>query len=204
MTKARTKGRKRRERKITLPGGQSVAQRIGQGRRTDLDREPADAVALATRARLTGCAIEDARDPLCGTDMGRCIRAMIPDRREQRDLLDTWQAISASKRNWQQRVTGTNPNPQAAAIAMLPEAMQTNDSHSVDLRTAEERDEAAKRSWMHWLAALMALPAEQRHALRGHIDGYALPIWDVDRLQPTRTGALAVKALSALHGARAG
>lgn len=204
-TQKRAQRRKARAEYITLPGGETAPQRPAQGRRSDRPSEPADALALAVRARLTGCSLEEARDVLAANDMGRCIRAMIPENKRKpgectrRDLLSTWQGICAAKHNWQQRITATNPNPQSASLPMLPESMQTDTGHSVDLRTTEERDEAARRVWYHWLDRLMDLPAEQRHALRGHLDGYAAPIWDADELRPTRTGALAVKALRALH-----
>ena len=203
-TKAKTKAQKRRNKRITLPGGDAVPQRpTGRDRsHTHQPEPPADLAALQARARLTGCSVEEARDILTADDIGRCIRFMRPNDRDRRNLLNTWQAISASKRNWDQRIIGAQPNPQAAAILMLPEAMQTDQSLTIDLRTAEERDEAARRSWMAWLDSLMRLPADQRHALRGHIDGYAAPLWDADALRPTRAGALAVAALSALHVAR--
>ena len=203
MTKARTKRQKRRDKRITLPCGESAPQRpTGRDRRhTNQPVGPADAVALHARARLTGCSVEEARDVLAASDMGRCIRSMIPSDRERRDLLGTWQAISAAKHNWNQRIISANPHPQSSALPMLPEAMQTDTGHSIDLRTADERDEAARRIWYRWLELLMDLPGEQRHALRGHLDGYAAPIWDADELRPTRTGALAVKALRVLHDA---
>ena len=201
MTKAKTKAQRRRTKRITLPGGESVPQRAtGRDRsHTNQPQEAADMVVLTARARRTGCTVEEARDIIAASDMGRCIRAMIPNRQERHDLLDTWQGICAAKRNHDLRIIGRDPNPQAASIAMMPEAMQTNDSHSVDLRTAEERDDAARRIWHHWLEQLMMLPADQRHALRGHLDGYAAELWDVAHLRPTRAGALAVKALGKLH-----
>lgn len=204
MTKARTKGRKRRERKITLPGGQSVAHRpTGRDRsHTNQPKEDAALVALAARARLTGCTIEEARDILASDDMGRCIRAMRPDSADRRDLLNTWQAISAAWHNYATRCLSITPGAQAAALPMLPEPMQTDPSLRVDIRSGPEKDEAARRAWFGWLEAFMDLPADQRHAVRGHLQGYAGAIWDADRLRPTMTGALAVKALAALHVGR--
>ena len=210
MTKAKTKRQRAAQRRtaraatITLAGGEAAPQRpTGRDRRhTNQRADPADAVALAVRARLTGCSVEEARDVLAASDIGRCIRAMIPADRDRRDLFSAWQAISAAKRQHDLRIIGADPNPQSAAIAMMPpEAMQTDTGHSVDLRTAEERDEAARRVWYRWLELLMGLPGEQRHALRGHLDGYAAPLWDADELRPTRTGALAVKAIKSLHDA---
>lgn len=77
--------------------------------------------------------------------------------------------------------------------------METDQGHSVDLRSTEERDEAARRGWHYWLALLMELSPGERHALRGHLDGYGLDLWSEERAAPTRTGAMAVKALDKLH-----
>ncbi len=204
MTKARTKAARRRsKRRITLAGGEAVPQPAAQGRRSDLEpREPADAVALAARARLTGCSVEEARDVLASDDMGRCIRWAVRDDRTRRELLDVWQGLSASWHNYATRCLSLTTTPQAASLPMLPNPMQTDPSLRVDLRTAEERDEAARNSWFAWLDDLMALPSENRHALRGHLQGYGAPVWDADRARPTAGGRLAVKALSSLHEMR--
>ena len=207
-TKARTRGAKRqrqRQRRISLPGGQSVPQRSMPGHRSDLDpQEPADALALSVRARLTGCTAEEARDVLAAEDLGRCIRAMRSKPEDRRALLTVWQGLCAAWANYCTRYLGVTPTPQAAALPMLPEPMQTDQSLRVDLRTGDERDEAASRVWLDWLESLMALPAGERNALRGHLQGYAAPVWDDCAPGPTRTGLLAVKALDALHLAQGG
>jgi hypothetical protein len=206
-TKARTAAQKRRDkaaRRITLAGGESVAQRpTGRDRtHTNQPAEPADRVALDARARRAGCTRDEARDPLLTDDLGLCIRFLICRERDRRDLAQTWRDLCAAKLNWNQRILCANPHPQAAAIAMLPEPMETDQSASVDLRHPDERDAAAKRIWEQWLADLMTLPAFDRHALRGAIDGYAPRLWDDRHLHPTRTGCAAVEALVALHKLR--
>ena len=155
--------------------------------------------ALRVRARLTGCTVEEAQDILAADDMGRCIRAMRRGNTARRNLLGTWQAISAAWHNYTTRCLSITPGAQSAALPMLPDPMQTDQSLRVDLRSGEEKDAAARRVWCDWLAAILALPPDQRHAVRGHLQGYAAPIWDADSLQPTRTGALAIKGLAALH-----
>ena len=159
---------------------------------------------LEARARHTGRSIEEVRDPLYGYEVGMCIAAMIPVQSERIKLESTYTHIAASKRNWQQRYAGTSSDPQSAAIAMIPDQMQTDDNATVDIRDPEEKDADAKRSWYSWLDDLLKLPPDQRHALRGHIDKYALPLWNEDELRPTHTGALAVKALQSLHSMRGG
>ena len=210
MTRARTAAQKRRDKRsarqatITLAGGEKAPQRpTGRDRRhiNQKERNPMQTV-LEARARHTGRSVEEVRDPLYGYEIGMCIAAMIPVQNERIKLESTYTHIAASKRNWQQRYAGTSSDPQSAAIAMIPEQMQTDDSATIDIRDPEEKDADAKRSWYSWLDDLMKLPADQRHALRGHIDKYALPLWNEDELRPTHTGAMAVKALQSLHAMR--
>jgi hypothetical protein len=205
VTKARTAAQRRREsrarkRQITLAGADPVQRKVTHGPRPA--EPPADAVALAYRARFTGCTVEDARDVLAGEDMGRCILAMRPNPQDRRDLLTAWQGINSAWHNYRARCLSLPPGPQAAALPMLPEPMQTDQSLRVDLRTGDERDEAARNAWFGWLEQLMALPPDQRHALRGHLQDYGAPVWDADTHRPTRAGALAVAALAALHRLR--
>lgn len=207
MTKAKTAGQKRRikrTRRITLPGGDSVPQRpTGTDRwHTQQAEPPADVVALKARASRTGCTVEDARDVLAADDMGRCIRAMRPGIEDRRALLTVWQGISASWANYAARVLGKAASPQAAALPMLPEPMETDPSLRVDLRTPDERDEAAIRSWQGWREAFNALPVAESLSITGAVYGTSAVLWDADALQPTRHGAMAVKALAALHIAR--
>lgn len=204
MTKAATRGKRLRRRKgITLPGGKSAPRNITQGRRTDL-HEPADLVALAVRARLTGCTVEEARDTLAGEDIGRCIRAMRPNPQDRRDLEATWKGISAAYENFVNRVLGLPVSAQAASMPMLPEPMQTDQSLRIDPRTGEEKDEAARRVWDEWGTAFNALPMEQALLISDAACHKAPLLWDSDKLLPTRCGALAVKGLASLHDARRG
>lgn len=207
MTKAKSKAARRKlKRAITLAGGMSAPQRpTGRDRRhTNQPQEAADLVALKARAARTGCSVEDARDVLAGEDMGRCIRAMRPGAEDRRALLGVWQGLCASWANYCARCLSITPTPQAAALPMLSEPMQTDQSLRVDLRTGDERDEAARRVWFEWLEQLMTLPADQRNALRGHLQGYGAEVWDANTLRATRAGALAVKALAALNEQRSG
>lgn len=202
MTKARTKAARRR--RITMPGGASVPQPATQGRRTDLRREPpADAVALAARARLTGCTVEEARDVMASEDVGRCIRALCPTPEERRDLLGIWQGISAAWANYAARCLSITPTPQSAALPMLPEPMQTDQSLRIDPRTADEKDAAARRVWDEWRTAFNRLPIAQAIAIASASRGDGPTLWHPGARAATRHGVTVVHALAALHTARA-
>jgi len=159
-------------------------------------------VALAYRAKLTGCSVEEARDILAAEDMGRCIRYMRPGADDRRALINVWQGISAAWANYCARCLSIAPTAQGAALPMLPDSMQTDQSARVDLRTTEERDLAARRAWDGWSAAFNALPYAEALAVAQASRGDGPVLWDADRLEPTRHGVLAVKALAALHHAR--
>lgn len=205
MTKARTKGQRRRQRAITLPGGETAPQRpTGRDRRhINQPQEPADMIALAARARLTGCTVEAARDVLAGEDMGRCIIALARSPERRRDLFGVWQALNAAWHNYATRCCSITPTPQAAALPMLPDPMETDPSLRVDLRTSDERAEAARRVWFEWVELLQhRLTFAQRHALRGSLHGYGAEVWNSDDRKPTKAGHLAIEALASLHVAR--
>jgi hypothetical protein len=170
--------------------------------------EDAQRVAVDARRRIMGLPdTQEARvtalTPMAEDALGRCILALVTGddaKRRQNALWSTWCAIGAARRNALQRDVGIAASPQAAAIAMMPEPMQANDAHSIDLRTADERDEAAKRVWARWKAALDDLPQGQRIALKSHLGGYLLPLWDDSTKRPTPAGLIAFTGLRAVHG----
>ncbi len=190
----RRRRRVRRAKTITLPGGESVAAPTVQGQRPAKE-DPMNVVTIA-RQRRTG--IEDAkeaRQPICGTDMGLCIRALAKGD-ERADLVNAWAALSAAHRNYRLLIIGQTGDPQGAAIPMLPEPMETDPSLRVDLRTHEQRVEAAKRLWLEWWGKMKALPVPNlKWAIEGALDGFLGDgtLWRDKK--PTATGSAAVQAL---------
>lgn len=205
MTSKAQRKRAKRARKITIPGGEAVAAPSFQGNRTDLKpkEDPMTVVTLA-RQRRTGIADpQDARQPICGTDMGLCIRAMTTGQ-DRADLANAWAALSAAHRNYRMLIIGQTGDPQGAAIPMLPEPVETDPSLRVDLRTDEQREEAARRAWFDWWGRIKALPVPSlRWAISGALDGFMGDgsLWRDQR--PTTTGRVAVQALRMLAAAQA-
>lgn len=156
-----------------------------------------DPQRTARNARQRHCAVtaDDALDPALGTDMGRCIRAL-HDGEERAQLLDAWGALCAARRNFLMRQIGVTGDPQCAASPMIHETVETDPSLRVDLRTAAERDEAARRAWEAWEVRVKALPYPQmRWAIRGALNGFLGDgrLWKDGA--PTATGRAAVMAL---------
>ena len=187
----------RRKRKISLPGGKQIDQPPKQGRRRDIEDARAVTETVATaRVRRSGILdLQEALQPLCGTDMGLCIHAMTKGD-ERAALREAWQAISASFRNYRLLVIGQTGDPQGAAIGMVPEKMETDPSLRVDLRSHDEKVTAAKSSKAAWDARINTLPVpNMRWALRGALEGFLGDgrLWKDQA--PTPTGRLAVEAL---------
>jgi hypothetical protein len=184
----------RRKRKISLPGGQQIDQRpTGPGR-----PPKEDPMRTVTHARIRRTGILDpkeAQQPICGDDMGLCIRAMSTGD-DRAMLVNTWAAISASHRNYRLLIIGATGTPQGAAIPMMPEPMETDPSLRVDLRTHDQRIEAAKRGWDVWEGKIRSLSTPNlRWALNGALSGFMGDgaLWRDQG--PTTTGKTAVQAL---------
>ena len=194
MTSMAAKRRAKRARRISLAGGQTAeAKPMGRDRwHTQAPDGPPPILA----ARAARCAV-DPSDPLHADDMGRCILALAgPDKAR---ITDTWFGLRAAHRNYRARIIGRTGDPQGAASPMLHDPVGVDPSYRVDLRTAEERDIAARNSWAAWNARLTSLPSPQhKWVLRGALDGF---VGD-DRLwhdcSPTALGRLAVDALRRL------
>ncbi|MEH7827653.1 hypothetical protein [Gemmobacter denitrificans] len=214
MTSKAAKRRARKRRVISLPGGVEIAQRPTGRDRTHTNQPAEDArkPALQARCRMAGCPttpeqLRASTAPLRGSAVGLCIEAIHHQPEKRARLWDTWQAISAARENYRLRYLGTTGHPQAAAIAMMPDPMETDPSLRVDLRTAEERDTAAKRADHEWSRAIEALPMPQhRMAIRSAIDGFiggdVGALWRDAR--PTPNGQMVVRALELLTEARNG
>lgn len=206
-TTAYTKGAKKRARKARkamedacplAPIPKRQPQPRIKGRFARRGEDPRS-VVLSQRENAIGiCAMSGRHivlDPILGTDMGRCIWS-ITTGKEQKELSEAWAAMSASRRNYRQRIIGKTGEPQNAALPLIHEKLETDPSLTVDLRTAEERDDAAKSSWREWARKIADLPAPQMQwAIRGALDGFMGEgrLWADG--QPTATGRVAVAAL---------
>ena len=121
---------------------------------------------------------------------------------ERAALVNAWAAISAAHRNYRLLIIGQTGTPQGAAIAMIPEPMETDPSLRVDLRTHGQRVEAAKRAWETWEGKLATLHAPNlKWALQGALAGFLGDgaLWRDQA--PTTTGRVAVQALRMVAGA---
>lgn len=206
MPRAKPRARK----PITLPGGETAPNpRRGTDRRgTQAAERPADAMATALQARARAIggmgSAEEQRActaPVAGSAEGRCILALTgPDWSEP---WQTWCAISAARETYEARYLGASASPQGAAVALMPEPMETDPSLRIDIRTAEERDTAAVRAWDAWDAAIRRLPIHQRWAVRAAVLRYTAPDLWRDAI-PTPAGRAFAHGLASLTAWRMG
>lgn len=197
----KTKSAKRaRARRITLAGGQSVEQRAPNDPKREKREDPMQVVAAA-RMRHSGITDpKEAVQPICGTDIGLCIRTLSSGD-DRVAIINAWESLSASHRNYRALFVGMTGNPQGAAIAMVPEPMQTDQSFRVDLRTHDEKVWAAKASWAEWEAKMAALPVPNlKWAIEGALNGFLgeKTLWK--DTAPTASGKAAVVALRMMVG----
>lgn len=166
----------KRLRKISLANGETATDRPAGRDRRHINQPQEDPRKPALEARSRAFGLDPTKqDPLHhmrGTQAGNCIA----DERDALDLWGTWQAIGTARRNYRTRITGVTGDPKCATVAMTPDAMQTDQGLTVDIRSAEEKDAAAKRAWPHWETRIKTLPAPQlrwaiKNALDGGIDG---------------------------------
>lgn len=196
MTKARTASQKRRakrSRKITLPGGESVAQpRKGLPRLHGEKPESSPPPIFQARIRQ---GVECPHDELNESDIGKCILALTAG--DDRDLCrNTWGAISAARANYKARIIGTTGNPQCSTANVVHEEIQTDPNIRVDLRSSDQKDADARDSWLSFKSCISALPTPwHMWAIRGALDGFLGngTLWTKGK--PTQQGKLAVSAL---------
>ena len=186
---------------VPLAAVKTARKRQGRARMREI-AEDARKPALEARVRVSGVETpEAATSPLCGSEIGLCIRAMHPGHDVQARLWDVWQAMSAARRQWRMRYLGQTGDPQGAAIAMVPDAMQTDQGLTVDLRSPDERDKAAKAGGAYWSEQIAAVPVPQmRMALRSAIDGFGAVLWHQGK--PTANGRNAVLALERISDSK--
>jgi hypothetical protein len=172
------------------------------GKFAPLPQEDPRKTALQARCRDLGKpdtseARDAANEPMLGTEAGRCIVALQPQDRAA--LWDIWQAVCAARNCYRTRILGQTGQPKGASIAFVPDKLETDQSMSVDLRTAEERDMAAKRGDLYWAGLIAKLPTpNHRWSLQPALDETEGALWR--DAAPTSRGRLAVAALVLIMG----
>lgn len=153
MTSIAERKRRRRNRKISLPGGEAkpMKARSGQGRRTDMLDETNTVIEARTRrlASLGQAAPILARSDMAGCEVGI---ALLLDNLGGCERADLWGAVKHMRRVWlaYDRALGApNRHPQVARILVPTERMEASASDPApDDRPEAERYRSAISAWM--------------------------------------------------------
>lgn len=193
MTSKTARRRRKKAAKISIPG-QTATPQHRAGAKTHEDPRK---TALEARCRVSGMptttqALDAARAPHWGCDVGRCISEAASH--DQGRLWDTWCRMTASRRNWLQRSIGLTGDPANSNMPHLPEPMETDPSATVDTRSQEERDRDARRAYDYWSGLVEDVQwMVGRMHLRLAVSGMGGPWWQEGR--PTSKGKALVRAL---------
>lgn len=202
-----TKGAKRRAKKARKEldglGLAPTPKREKSGCFVERTRQQADEpqkTALQARVRQFGG--EDTKkaraalsDDFCGSQIGLVMKATCSDAVAAR-LWQTFRAWCMAEDQYRRRYLGQTEHAKGAAIAMVPDRMETDTGHTVDLRDRDQRDRDAVNSWMKWQGHLGRLSKQHHRALHDARLERVL-LWR--DCEPTTRGLIALDALKALH-----
>ena len=153
MTSIAQRKRRRRSRKITMPGGdtQPMKTRAGQGRRTDILDETQTVIEVRTRrlAALGKAAPILARSDMAGCEVG--IRLLL-DNLGACERADLWGAVKHMRRVWlayDQALGAPHRHPQVVRILTPVDPMTASASDPApDDRPEADRYRSAISAWM--------------------------------------------------------
>lgn len=189
--------RKRRKQKLAeLRGIERKDQPRENGRFVRVEDDPRK-TALEARERILGiCTIGKGRngalDPLISSPMG-CVIHHQSKKQAAARLWAVWQAYCVAERSYRLRYLGQSGHPKGASIQMVSEKVQTEQSPKIDVRTQEEKDAQAVRTWMKWQGLLGMLSTDRASALRQAERGEGRDLWRSG--QPTQYGLWAYQSL---------
>lgn len=162
-------------------------------------REDPRTPALAARARRVGQdgSKREVRLAMTGTwhesDAGLCINSLAEKDRDE--LYDVWKRFTSAEHTYKRRILGISSFPKTAKIEMQPERFESDQSHSIDIRTDEERDIDAKRRQLQWRGYIGKLPLHYQSILfQAEVE--QIEIWA--NCGPTARGYTFISALRAL------
>ncbi len=201
------KGDKRGKTKTPPPGIPALAAVHGSAKQArDRGRfvkqaEDAPRVALTARCLRFGITpTQDARRALsgqhAGSQLGMVMMRECEAPEELARLWTCWQGFCAAERTYRLRYMGQSGDPKGASIAVPTDRMETDQHHTVDVRTPDQKDRDAVNNWMRWRGYVGHLSAREATALHEAERENGKPVWE-DR-RPTAHGLAAYRALVAL------
>jgi len=146
--------------------------------------DQAQASVLTARARQMGISTSSAKDmnrPRLSEPAGMAIDILC-DPEDAKRLWGHYCALTAAEGRYH-RTNGQSLYAKTAKIEMEPEKFETRADDVIDLRTQEERDVDAIRSWKRWRRHIDCLPLRCRSAIQTAKHNWA-PLVDAGQITP--------------------
>lgn len=170
-----------------------------QGGRFTMADDPQETALMARARHLDVDYSRAAKPALACPQMGHplgVVMLVVCDKSDVARLWSVFYGFCQAERTYRMRYLGQSGSPKGATIQMAHERFETEQSHTVDVRSNEEKDRDAVNNWMRWRGYIGHLRSEMASLLyaaeRG--DGPVL----VRGPQPTDSGRETLKALMAL------
>lgn len=171
-----------------------------RGRFVAAPPEDARITALAARCHHVGKTPDkegraSVTAPWMGEPIGMC---MAYDNKQEvcARLWTVWMGLCAAERAYRVRILGVTGEPQNSALPMLPEKMEADTGHTVDIRTAAQKDDDAVAAYMRWRGYLGQIDKPQASRLLDITAGQGGELWRDQA--PTSRGYQALAAVTAL------
>lgn len=196
MTKAYSKAAKRRAKKARdLPELAKTEGKKSRGRaRMKEIQEDAQKAVLNARKKQTGVEDKNAlRSEILSEPAGQALWLSLAQDDAHR-LWGHYKALTAAQRRYHASL-GVSVHAKTAKTEYQPEAFEVRDDDRPDLRTEDERDEAAAKAWRIWCDRLDEIGLSQSAAIHTAIQGFT---GMVDAGKVTLAGTRFVAAMQAL------
>lgn len=118
----------------------------GRARMAEIENE---IPVYQARARQMGISIDEAKHEMLSEDAGRAIYT-ISDKEQRERLWGHYKALTAALWRYQLLCLDISPHAKSAKLEMMPERFEARADDKPDLRTPEEKADAARRAWKHW------------------------------------------------------
>jgi len=205
---------KKPRKKGSLPELAGIPKRQPNGQARARADAPNDPRKTALQARVRHFGGKDTREGRlslsgqnCGEQIGLVMQHSAKEA-ERTKLWQTFQAWSSAETSYRSRYLGASEHAKGASIAMVPDRVESDTSHSVDLRDPEQKDRDAVAGWMRWKGYLGHLQSAEVVVLHQARRGEAM-LWEsahaddktgeVVRGRPTLRGLFALASLRKLH-----
>lgn len=185
-----------------MPKLAETPKRQPNGQRRDRADSPKDPRKTALQARCRHFGGEDTKagrlamsGQHSGSQIGMVMQAHLSVAKIS-PLWQTFQSWCAAEATYRRRYIGQSEHPKAPAMAMTRDPVETDASHSVDLRDSDQKDRDAVNNWMRWQGYLGHLSSADQTALHdARLE--RVELWKDQKA--TARGVAALTALGRLH-----